>query len=61
MLRIVYVTRKLLAHLSLTLAMKNGGRVAIQKYISGSRVCLIADYDQTNWQGDSVGEGGQVL
>jgi hypothetical protein len=25
------------------------------------RVCLIADYDQTNWQGDSVGEGGEVV
>jgi hypothetical protein len=25
------------------------------------RVFLIADYDQTKWQADSVGEGGKVL
>jgi len=25
------------------------------------RVCLIADYDQTNWQADSVGEGEEVV
>jgi hypothetical protein len=38
MLRIVYVTRKLLAHLSLTLAMKNDGRVVIKKSIYQSSI-----------------------